>query len=329
VKRILLGLLLGLLVLAWIARQVDARAVLGALAEASPALLAATMALAFVALWLKGERWAAAMAAPPEPPPRRRLFASMLIGTAGNIAMPARLGDFVRAFVLRRHNGVPVSRALAASWSVQVLDFLAVALLLWSLSPVTAVVSRRALALVAAAAAGTLVALAAMRRYPAMLRPLERLPQPVVARLRPVLREALAGLAFLDSPRKLLQLIALTAAVWLVESAAALCCLRAFALGPPLAAGPLLAAAIGLSFVLPLTPGSLGAYQLAAIVVLGAYGVDRGSAFAFGLGFQAVSQLGVLATGFLALQREGLTWRGAAEERARESLTRAADSQSK
>lgn len=324
-KRVAFGLVLGLLILWWLSRQVDAWAVFDALANASPALLAVALGCIFLALWLKGERWAVAIAAGTGALARRRLFASMLIGMAGNIAMPARVGDFVRAFVLRKHNGVAVTQALTASWSVQVLDFLVVAVLLWVLAPMTELASRSVLAFVALAAFGALLALALVRRFPAVLRPLERLPLWAVKRLKPILESAHHGLAFLDSARAFGLVAGLTALVWIAEAIAITTGLRAFGLAPPLAAGPLLAAAIGLSFVLPLTPGSLGTYQLAAIVVLGAYGIGRAEAFAFGLGYQAVSQVSVLVAGFLALQREGLSLRRLAAGEAAGAATEAAD----
>jgi hypothetical protein len=315
VKRLLAGLALGLLILLWISRRLDLGAVATALAGASPPLLAASLACAFVALWLKGERWAVAIAASGGALPRRRLFASMLVGAAGNIALPARVGDVARAFVLRKHNAVPVARSLTASWSVQVLDFLAVAVLLWTLSPATALASRAALAAVFAAAAGILAALALVRRFPGVLRFVDRLPARASRRLSPLLASAHDGLAFLDSPQALARVVAATLAIWVAEGAATTLGLRAFDLAPPLAAGPFLAAAIGLSFVLPLTPGSLGTYQLVTILVLGAYGIGREPAFAFGLAFQAVVQLTILLCGFAALEREGLDWRALPGER--------------
>lgn len=324
-KRVAFGLALGLLIVFWLSRQVDAKAVLESLANASPSLLALALVCIFAALWLKGERWAVAIAAGTGELPRRRLFSSMLIGMAGNIAMPARVGDFVRAFVLRKHNGVAVTRALTASWSVQVLDFLVVAVLLWVLAPLTELASRSVLAVVALTAVGALTALALIRRFPALLRPLDRLPLWATKRLRPIVESAHHGLAFLDSPRSFGLVAGLTALVWVAESIAMTSGLRAFGIAPALAAGPLLAAAIGLSFVLPLTPGNLGTYQLASMLVLGAFGIGRAEAFAFGLGFQAVSQIAVLVAGFLALQREGLSLRQLAAGEERDTRAEAVD----
>jgi len=313
-RRLLCGLALALLILIWIARKVDVSAVAVALARASPAWLLVAFSAVLLALWLKGKRWAMAIAAGGGGAPRRRLFASMLIGMAGNIALPARAGDFVRAFVLRRHNGVAAARSLTASWSVQVLDFLAVALILWGLSPGPELAPEAALATIAAVAAGIILSLAVLRRRPRLLRIDRFLPGRLSRKLTPVLERAHVGLAFLDSASAFLRVGTATAAVWVVEGLAITSGLRAFDLHPPLPAGPLLAAAIGLSFVLPLTPGNLGTYQIVTIVVLGAYGVERESAFAFGIGFQAVSHLGLLLCGFAALQREGLDWRSLPEE---------------
>ena len=312
-KRLLFGLLLGLLVLFAISRRVDVGAVAGALASASLPLLLVSLVLVLVSIWLKGERWAMAVAAGTAASPRRRIFAATLVGTAGNIALPARVGDFARALVLRKHNDVTVSQALVSSWSVQVFDFLAVALLLWSFAPAADFAPRATLLGIVLVAVAVLLGLALARRRPRLLRPLSRVPGRFGVRLVSMAESALRGLAFLDTPPALLRVAVLTAAVWSLESLAMTTALRSFGLELPLAAGPLLAAALGLSFVLPLTPGSLGTFQLVSIFVLASFGVGREAAFAFSLGYQAATQLPLLVLGFAALQREGLDWRHIAE----------------
>ena len=311
-RRLLPGLGLALLILVLLARKVDPAAVWGVLRRASLPLLLLAFVPQLGSVWLKGERWAAAIAAGAGPPPRRRLLAASVIGTAGNLLLPARLGDVVRVLVLRRHNDVPASLGLMSSWSVQLFDLLAVAVILvvaGFLGP--ALAPRPALLAVLAGVLALLGVLYLVHRYPAAAERVERrvVPRFAQARLLGVLAGLRRGLRFLGSGPTVLRILGWTAAVWLCETAAMTLGLRAFgpAVGP--AAAALLVAAIGLSFVLPLTPGNLGTYQLIAVLVLGAFGIDRDRAFAFALGYQAISILWLVALSLALLQREGLDWR--------------------
>jgi glycosyltransferase 2 family protein len=310
--RLLPGLALAVAILFLLARKVDPATVWKVLRGASLPLLLLAFAGQLASIWLKGERWAVAIAAGAGPPPRRRLLTASVVGTAANLLLPARLGDVVRVLVLRKHNEVPASLGLMSSWSVQLFDMLAVAVILVVAGVFgPAVAPLPVLLAVLAGVLGLLVVLYLVHRFPDAAERIERriVPRFAQARVLGVLAGLRRGLRFLGSGRTLLRVLGWTAAVWLFEAAAMTLGLRAFglSLGPPAAA--LLVAAIGLSFALPLTPGNVGTYQLIAVLVLGAFGIDRDRAFAFALGYQAVSILWLVAAALVLLQREGLDWR--------------------
>lgn len=316
-KRVLLGVFLALLILYLLGRKVDAAEVLALLAKTRLDLLLVALAGAFVSLWLKGERWSLAIAAGARPRPRKRLFAATVIGTAGNLLLPARLGDLARVLVFRKHNQVPAARSLIASWSAQLFDMLAVAVIL--LVAGSAFASRRVLGLVLGGLLALLAAFALVVRRPDWAERLEKrlLPRFLHAKLAGLLASGRQGLHFLNHPPTLAAILILTAAVWVVETLILIVALRAFGLSLGLGVAALLAAAIGLSFALPLTPGNIGTYQLVCILVLGAAGVERDAAFAFGLGYQAVSLVVVAVCGMILLQREGMDVRALVAERDR------------
>jgi len=307
--RLAAGLLLGGLILYFLAREVDLAQVAGVLRDAHPGLLALAVSAQLPSLYGKGLRWSLAVAAATGRRPRRRLFSAMVIGTAGNILFPARLGDFARVLVLRRHNDVPASLSLVASWSVQLFDFLLVAtILLAAAGPGLA--SPAALASTIAAALGLLGFLAAINRWPRAAERIEaRLPGPLRRRFGPLLVTARGGLGFLGRPRVVAAVLASTVLIWAIEATGMSLALRAFDLPADYATAALLVAGIGLSFVLPLTPGSLGTLQLVCVLVLSALGVERDRSLAFGLALQAVSQGSTVLLGLALLQREGLDFR--------------------
>lgn len=315
-KRLLIGLAIAAVILFLLARKVDPSAVGATLRSANWLLLFLAMGLSFTSMWLKGERWALALAAGSGPRPRRRMFSAMMIGTAGNLLLPARLGDFAKVLVLRRHNDLPVTRSLAASWSVQIFDFLSVAVIL--LVSGSAVASPRVLLTVLVAGVLLLGGMALSHRHPQWSDRIERalIPKRWLPRVHATLQNARQGLSFLGHGRTLAEILAYTAAVWLLESLAMFTNMHAFHLPLGIGAAALLVAATGLSFALPLTPGNVGVYQGICVLVLGALGVERDRAFAFGIGVQSFSLIAIVLIGFALLQREGLHLRTIAAEKA-------------
>ena len=211
--------------------------------------------------------------------------------------------------MLRKHNAVPATRALLASWSAQAFDVLAVVfLLLAGAAADPGLASRRLLLIVLAAVlAGGIVAAVFARRPDGLLRAVARLPGALGLKLSGLARHALEGLRFLGEPAVLLTVVLFTVGVWTLDVTGLWLALRAFHLDVGLPGAALLVAAIGLSFALPLTPGNVGTYQLIAILVLGRFGIDRDRAFAFGLGLQAYSLVTTVALGGFFFQREGLS----------------------
>ena len=289
--RLLLGLLLAIAILAVLASRMDGRAVASALRSANPWLLLASFATTLVEHLDEGAALGPRGGRRNGPPPRRRAFAATAIGIAGNLLLPARLGDFARVLVLRRHNPVPAPRALLASWSAQLFDLIAVAAILagaglagHALAPLPALFG------VLGAVLALLVFLWGAHRWPRGAERLEAtLPAFVRRRLGDTLVNARQGLSFLGHPRTVIAVVGYTVLVWIADSLGMWLGLHAFGIPASPLVAALLVAAIGLSFVLPLTPGNVGTYQVICVLVLGTIGVPDAQAFALGIGFQGFS----------------------------------------
>ena len=81
-KRLLLGLVVAGAILFLLARKVDPAAVGAALRSANWPLLLVALGLSFTSMWIKGERWALALAAGVGPRPRRRMFSTAAIAVS-------------------------------------------------------------------------------------------------------------------------------------------------------------------------------------------------------------------------------------------------------
>jgi len=66
----------------------------------------------FIGVWARAWRWHYLLR-PLKSIPTRRMFPIVAIGYMGNNIYPARAGELLRAYVLRRNEGIPVSASLA------------------------------------------------------------------------------------------------------------------------------------------------------------------------------------------------------------------------
>jgi uncharacterized membrane protein YbhN (UPF0104 family) len=95
---------------------------------------------------------------------------------------------------------------------------------------------------------------------------------------------------------------------WLVQLAAAFAVLHAFHLGGAgWRAAVLVIVLTNLIGIMPLTPGNVGTFQVAAAAALAAYGVPAGPALAFALGLQAMQLLVGIVAGLFSLSLQDLT----------------------
>jgi phosphatidylinositol alpha-mannosyltransferase len=99
-------------------------------------------------------------------------------------------------------------------------------------------------------------------------------------------------------------------AAWALQWLACFTVLVAFGLEQHsgLAAAAAVLLAVNVTAVLPATPSNIGIFQAACIVVLGAYGVGKSDALAYGLVLQAIEVATALLMGVPALVSEGLSW---------------------
>ncbi len=310
-KRFAVSVLAALSVITLLLSRVDAEQLVAVLRQAQWPLLLSSLATGYCTIFLKAHRWSTAIAAGGTERPRRKLFAASVIGTAGNGLLPARLGDVLRALVLRKHNGTQPGQALLAGWGVLALDLLVLTvLLLVGVAFGKRLASVQVLWLVLAGVTTGITLVSFLARHPRTVAGLANaLPGALGSRAASQIEQALNGLAFLHRPRAFALIVAYTTAIWAVELATMWLALAAFRIEPGLAACGLLVAALGLSFTLPMTPGNVGTYQLVVVLVLGHFSVGYDSALAFGIGYHAFALLAVLVGGLWFFHQEGLSLR--------------------
>jgi uncharacterized protein (TIRG00374 family) len=296
--------------LLWVAvRGVSPEEVRQSLAEVRPLWLLPVLASIAVRFWLTAVRWQVLLR-PVKVVRLHRLFGVVMIGFMANNVLPARLGEFVRAYALGKTESLSKSLSFATIVLERVFDgftllaFLLVGVaflrpepwLLWS------AVASFCLYL---GVLGGLVWLRAGRGVNALL---ARLPGRIRSRAAGLVDSFALGLDVLGDARALAVTAGLSLLIWLVNVAGLWATFAAFSLGLPFYAGFLVLAILTVLLILPSTPGYVGPFQYGTVVALGLFSVSKAEALSLSILYHAVNYVPITVTGLAYLAALNLTF---------------------
>jgi glycosyltransferase 2 family protein len=282
------------------------------------------IAVYMVAVWARAWRWHY-MLRPLKNIPTYKMFPIVAIGYMGNNIYPARAGEVLRAFVLKRHEGVPVSASLATVIVERIFDgVVMLAFIFVNFAELARLkgdsgfaggVSIQTVALV-----GTVLFLGALGVFLlAAMFPFvtEKVVRWLVARLVPLrFREKtlavslrfLGGLEALRSPADVLMIFFTSVVIWLLETAKYWFVTHAFNFEVNFFALMLMNGVVNLATTLPSAPGYVGTFDAPGIAILSAYGIPPETATAYTLVLHAALWLPITLLGAYFFAREGLEW---------------------
>jgi uncharacterized protein (TIRG00374 family) len=201
-------------------------------------------------------------------------FRGLVIGITGNAVLPARAGEFIRAYVLGRSAGLPKTGVFATLVVERIFDGLTVLLVLLAVIGLGV----RNEALQTAGLLGGIFYLGAMggvalfmtKRHWADALIHKFLPEKWGAILLNLLDSFTGGLAILKNPRQLGMVTLWNALTWVVIPVSFYFGLRAFNFGAPMPwqAPTLMLPAMALGLTIPGAPGGVGVVQAAVKLTL-------------------------------------------------------------
>lgn len=310
------GIVISVVAIWWAMQGVEWGAVGEALKAADYGLLALVFVLApIVNVGMRAVRWRILLI-----PAGGVSFASCVSATAvglmANNVLPARIGEFVRAYALGKREKVPTGTAFGSLFVERMFDGFALVGLLYGITLVREMpawadtTARVALAIFGGFLLFQLWLLFRAHQFVRVAQwvsgkffggrfeePIERAIVTFADGLhllrRPTLVVASLGLAFV-------QWIAIAVTYWIGMSA--------FDLGVGSTGALFTNSIVALGVAVPSSPGFVGTFQALVVKSLEAFEVDRTVAFTFSVGFHAVNYLSVTAVGLAYFFREGLSW---------------------
>ncbi|MEX2282503.1 MAG: lysylphosphatidylglycerol synthase transmembrane domain-containing protein [Gemmatimonadota bacterium] len=321
----ILGILLGVALLYWAFRDVDLHEILAELRRADPLLFILACALATVAFPLRAWRWRPLLEVAAPGTTFRARYAATTIGFMGNNLLPARIGEFARAYALARQEKTSVVAAFASLVAERLFDAMAVVILLFTATLLPGFPEVREIAgqdfsmmatTMAAVVVGLMLACVALVVWPkGTVRLVENriapfLPKAVRRPLVDALEAFLAGLSALRSPALLVLIFFQTMVIWVVNAFSFYVAFLAFDIHVPFAGALFLQSVIALFVSLPSAPGFFGLFESAAkIVLVELFGVELTKAVSYAVGFHIGGFIPITVIGLYYAWRLGLSWR--------------------
>jgi uncharacterized protein (TIRG00374 family) len=245
-----------------------------------------------------------------------RLFPIVVIGYMGNNVYPARAGEVLRSYVLKRKEGVPVGASLATVVLERLFDGLVMLLFVFVTLPfaplpqgyATLVTAFSVLFLAALvvflllairpARMGRVYAWLVDRMVPAGLRP----------RVHGLFDRFVEGLQSLRSPRELALIFLSSTLIWLTETTKYWFVMQAFPFDVSFSVLMLMTAVVNLFTTLPSTPGYVGTFDAPGIAILTAYNVPKAIATGYTLVLHVALWLPITLLGALFMLLEHVGW---------------------
>jgi glycosyltransferase 2 family protein len=302
-------------------RRMDMGAVWENLRGVHVPLFLLSSAAATAVFWIRAWRWRTILR-PVRDVPFRSRFAAVTIGFMGNNLLPARIGEFLRAYSLSRMEPVPLVASFASLVIERLFDgIFVIALLFVAMSlpgfPAVDVAEgvgytgyARVAAVVVLAATLFLFALVLMPQRAVALteRIVVLLPTAVRRPIVDALEAFLSGVGILRDPVLLIRASAWSLVLWLFNAVGFWIAFAAFGLPLPFTAALFFQSAIALAVSVPSGPAFVGVYHGAAVFVLSRmWGAHEAAAGAFAVGFHLAGFIPVTLIGLYYAWRMGLS----------------------
>jgi uncharacterized protein (TIRG00374 family) len=284
------------------------------------------VAVYFVAVWVRAWRWHYLLR-PLKSIKTRTMFPITCIGYMGNNIYPARAGEVLRAIILKRKEGVPISASLATIIVERIFDGVVMlgfvfvnlgqlakltdsSIPLWKWN-----ISIQDLAFWGSFFFfGALVIFLLAAMFPQVS---SRVFKWLIDHLMPVkarekslgiMNRFLDGLESLRSPFNIFMVFFTSVIIWLLETVKYWFVMHAFGFHSSFFTLMLMNGVVNLATTIPAAPGYVGTFDAPGIAILKATGIDQAIATGYTLVLHVALWVPITVLGAYYMAREGIKW---------------------
>jgi uncharacterized protein (TIRG00374 family) len=318
-----LGVVVSLLLLYWALHDVKPAEIVEHIRSANIWLLLLAVAAATFAFVIRAARWQIFLKPALAKTSFRNRFAATCIGFMANNLLPARVGEFARAYALSRVEPISISASFGSLVVERLFDaltlalFLAVPLLLpgFIAAPGLGDEIFGKLVLVLLIFGGATLALLALILRPKLATRTFRatvgrlIPAKAADKIVDVMESFIEGLGAMRSPELVIKGFAWSLALWLWGALGLYLGLLAFDIITPGYVGAIFLQAVNAFAVsIPSSPGFFGLFEASVRFGLTPFGVQPGQAFSFAIAYHILAFFPVTIMGLFYVGRVGLSW---------------------
>ncbi len=304
-KKLLFGIGLGIVLIYFSLRGINFQETLAHLKKIH--LGYAALSLFFIVLMqaLRSYRWGVILE-PLEKISQFTLFAVTCVGFLAIAAIPARIGELARPYLIAKKSSIKMSSALGTVIVERVLDSLAILAIIvtvlvlqdlpsWMIKSGIIFFTVTLLLIV-------FVVVMVWKRETAVAvidRILSVLPGKVAQKVNGVIHHFMDGFQVITDVKRLLYLLLLSAVVWILDVAAIYSLLTAFGFNLPILAAFVVMVILIAGIAIPTAPGFIGNWHYACILALTlpAFHLSKPEAFSFALVYHFLSMLVLIVLG--------------------------------
>lgn len=306
-KKVIAGLALSAL-LVWLSiRGIEFRGVMDGFRTIRCGYVLPAVAAMFLMQLLRSIRWGLILR-PIEKVDQLSLFSVSSVGFLAIIAIPARLGELARPYLIAKKSRIPMSSALGTIFVERVLDSLTVliiAVLALFFTPLPPWLVRSSVLFLLVTLGLFAVMIRVIVRREATLRILApligRLPARYAGAVNRLIDHFIEGFRIVVDPALLFSATLLSIVIWLVDVVAIYLLFLAFGLDLPVAAAFVLMIILIIGIAIPTAPGFIGNWHYFCILGLGLFGIPKTDALTFAIIYHALSIGIVILLGLIFL----------------------------
>lgn len=313
-KKFIIGVAISLVFLYLAFRKVDFPELWSALKGANYWYILPNVVLVIASMWMRAYRWKF-MVNPLKRVRMGSLFSSVMIGFMANNVLPARLGEFVRAYSLGTKEKISRSATFATIMIERVFDGFSLLLILWVsllMYPQLPGWVRDAgdlFLLMNILTLGFLILIEVRRDWAMKIFNLlfRILPAGLSSRAQEIVEKFIGGLKVFRNVPSLLWILAWSIFLWVVVGISNYFIFLAFDQHPAVSASFILLGIVSLAVMLPSSPGFIGTFHAACVASFMVLNLNQDVSRPFSIILHASQYIPVTLLGLYYLKREHLS----------------------
>ncbi len=315
-KNTIAGILVSCICVGFVLRGIDFAQVAACFKTLHYAYILPVLVLVLANLYLRSYRWGV-MIQKLVRLDQVTLFRFSAIGFMAVGVLPARLGEFVRPFLVKQHSRVNMSATMATVVLERIFDLMTLMVLLFVVIikiPLPEEIFRAGsiMLTVSLVLMGVLILLGVKRDLSArtIARVLKILPERIGKPANRLADSFLEGLQMLPDVRQTLWVLALSLIIWVLVGLSNYFMFYAFGMDLSIYNAFAVLAIVALGVMIPAAPGFIGTYHYACVLGLAAFGIAKSQAFSYAVALHFMQMAPVILLGLVLLPFQKMTFAG-------------------